>query len=134
TGPITRNMATAVLKTYEAVPSPKLVVAAGACGCSGGIFDRRNCAVGSRPNSNEDIVGPVDSLLPVDGYIPGCPPTPAMLVSGIGIGRLMSGRLSDDQRRGAGLALALDGALTTIPLAIGIIQKNESGEEMLRAA
>src|SRR5258708_3593003 len=38
TGPITRNMATAVMKTYEAVPSPKLVVAVGACGCSGGIF------------------------------------------------------------------------------------------------
>ena len=53
---------------------------------------------------------------------------------GIGIGLLISGRLSDDQRRGAGLALALVGALTTIPLAIGIIQKNESGEEMLRAA
>ena len=83
TGPVTRNMATAVLKTYEAVPSPKLVVAVGACGCSGGIFDRRNCPVGSQPSLNEEIVGPVDSLLPVHGYIPGCPPTPAMLVSGI---------------------------------------------------
>ncbi|PYP92585.1 MAG: hydrogenase [Candidatus Angelobacter sp. Gp1-AA117] len=83
TGPVTRNMATAVQKTYEAVPLPKLVVAVGACGCSGGIFDRRNCPVGTLVNLNEEIIGPVDSLLPVHGYIPGCPPTPAMLVSGI---------------------------------------------------
>ena len=72
TGPVTRNMADAVKATYEAVPAPKLVVAVGACGCSSGIF------AGSHA-----IVGAVDSVIPVDGYIPGCPPTPAMLVSGI---------------------------------------------------
>jgi len=72
TGPITRNMADAVKTTYEAVPAPKLVVAVGACGCSGGIF------AGSHA-----VVGAVDAVIPVDGYIPGCPPTPAMLVTGI---------------------------------------------------
>lgn len=72
TGPVTRNMAEAVKATYEAVPAPKLVVAVGACGCSSGIF------AGSHA-----IVGAVDAVIPVDGYIPGCPPTPAMLVSGI---------------------------------------------------
>ena len=72
TGPVTRNMAEAVKATYDAVPAPKLVVAVGACGCSGGIF------AGSHA-----IVGAVDSVIPVDGYIPGCPPTPAMLVTGI---------------------------------------------------
>ena len=72
TGPVTRNMAEAVKATYEAVPAPKLVVAVGACGCSGGAF------IGSHA-----IVGAVDAVIPVDGYIPGCPPTPAMLVSGI---------------------------------------------------
>jgi Ni,Fe-hydrogenase III small subunit/ferredoxin-like protein FixX len=72
TGPVTRNMAEAVKATYEAVPAPRLVVAVGACGCSGGIF------AGSHA-----IVGAVDAVIAVDGYIPGCPPTPAMLVTGI---------------------------------------------------
>lgn len=72
TGPVTRNMAEAVKTSYEAVPAPKLVVAVGACGCSGGIFA-----------SSHAVVGAVDAVIPVDGYIPGCPPTPAMLVTGI---------------------------------------------------
>jgi Ni,Fe-hydrogenase III small subunit len=72
TGPVTRSMADAVRATYEAVPAPKLVVAVGACGCSGGIF------MGSHA-----IVGAVDAVIPVDGFIPGCPPTPAMLITGI---------------------------------------------------
>jgi Ni,Fe-hydrogenase III small subunit/Pyruvate/2-oxoacid:ferredoxin oxidoreductase delta subunit len=72
TGPVTRNMAEAVRATYEAVPAPKLVVAVGACGCSAGIF-----------SGSYAIVGAVDAVIPVDGYIPGCPPTPAMLVTGI---------------------------------------------------
>ncbi len=72
TGPVTRNMAEALRQTYEATPSPKLVVAVGACGCSGGIF------------SGSDVVaGAVDAVIPVDGYIPGCPPTPAMLLTGL---------------------------------------------------
>ncbi len=72
TGPVTRNMAEAVRATYEAVPAPKLVVAVGACGCSGGLF------AGSHA-----VVGAVDAVIPVDGYIPGCPPTPSMIISGI---------------------------------------------------
>jgi Ni,Fe-hydrogenase III small subunit len=72
TGPVTRNMAEAVKATYAAVPAPKLVVAVGACGCSGGIF-----------RGSHAVVGAIDAVLPVDGYIPGCPPTPSMLVTGI---------------------------------------------------
>ncbi len=72
TGPVTRNMEEALRNTYEATPSPKLVVAVGACGCSGGIFQ-----------GSYAISGAVDAVIPVDGYIPGCPPTPAMLLTGI---------------------------------------------------
>ena len=72
TGPVTKNMAEAVRQTYEATPSPKLVVAVGACGCAGGIFA-----------GSDAVVGSVEKVIPVDAYIPGCPPTPAMLVSGI---------------------------------------------------
>ena len=81
TGPVTRNMELALRKTYDAMPAPRLVVAVGACGCSGGIFGR-----------NYATCGGVDSVLPVDVYIPGCPPNPHALLHGIllAIGRLDS--------------------------------------------
>jgi Ni,Fe-hydrogenase III small subunit/NAD-dependent dihydropyrimidine dehydrogenase PreA subunit len=72
TGPVTRNMAAALKNAHDAVPSPKLVVAVGVCGCGGGIF-----------RGSHAVVGPVDEVIPVDGYIPGCPPTPKMLLTGI---------------------------------------------------
>jgi Ni,Fe-hydrogenase III small subunit len=72
TGPVTRNMTEAVRATYDAVPEPKIVVAAGACGCSGGLF------AGSHA-----VIGGVDAVIPVHRYIPGCPPTPAMVLTGI---------------------------------------------------
>lgn len=72
TGPVTRNMAGALRQAYDLTPSPKLVVAVGACGCTGGIFA-----------DSDAVVGSVDSVIPVDGYVPGCPPTPAMLLTGI---------------------------------------------------
>jgi Ni,Fe-hydrogenase III small subunit/formate hydrogenlyase subunit 6/NADH:ubiquinone oxidoreductase subunit I len=79
TGPVTRNMELALRKTHSATPEPRLVVAVGACGCSGGIFGR-----------NYATCGGVDSVIPVDVYIPGCPPNPHALLHGIllAIGRL----------------------------------------------
>jgi Ni,Fe-hydrogenase III small subunit len=72
TGPVTRNMELALRKTYDAMSRPRLVVAVGACGCSGGIFGR-----------NYATVGAADKVIPVDVYVPGCPPNPCALLHGI---------------------------------------------------
>jgi len=72
TGPVTRNMELALRKTHLAMPGPGLVVAVGACGCSGGIFGKNYASLGG-----------VDSVLPVDVFIPGCPPSPVALLHGI---------------------------------------------------
>src|SRR5271167_2220121 len=87
TGPVTRNMELALLKAYRATPDPKVVVAVGACGISGGIFGR-----------NYATLGGVDQVVPVDVYIPGCPPRPHALLNGIllAIGRLAE-RLHNDR-------------------------------------
>ena len=72
TGPVTRNMELALRKTWAATPDPKVVVAVGACGISGGIF-----------GTNYASLGGVDAVIPVDFYIPGCPPRPEALLHGI---------------------------------------------------
>lgn len=72
TGPVTRNMEIALRRTYNSTPSPKLVVAVGDCGCSGGIFGESYASLGG-----------IDKVIPVDVFIPGCPPTPAALLNGI---------------------------------------------------
>jgi Ni,Fe-hydrogenase III small subunit/formate hydrogenlyase subunit 6/NADH:ubiquinone oxidoreductase subunit I len=72
TGPVTRQMELALVKTYEATPSPKLVVACGTCAIDGGIFE-----------GNYAVVGGVDHSIPVDVYIPGCPPRPEAILHGI---------------------------------------------------
>ncbi len=65
TGPVSRNMKTALLQTYEAVPNPKVVIAVGSCTITGGPF------LGS-----PEITEGLDTILPVDLFIPGCPPHP----------------------------------------------------------
>ena len=72
TGPVTRNMAVAVRRTYDATPAPKLVVAIGDCGCSGGIFGEGYATCGG-----------VSRVLPVDVTVPGCPPPPTAILQGI---------------------------------------------------
>jgi Ni,Fe-hydrogenase III small subunit/formate hydrogenlyase subunit 6/NADH:ubiquinone oxidoreductase subunit I len=73
TGPVTRNMEIALRRTYDAAPEPRIVVAVGACGCSGGIFGEGTYAA----------IGGVDRVLPVDVYIPGCPPRPQAILNGL---------------------------------------------------
>ncbi len=72
TGPVSRNMATALRRTFDATPDPKLVVAVGDCGCDGGIF-----------GENYASFGPVSRVIPVDVWVPGCPPTPIEILRGI---------------------------------------------------
>jgi len=72
TGPVTKNMREALLRTYNATPDPKWVVAVGACAVDGGIF------AGSYA-----VAGGVSETIPVDLHIRGCPPTPTQLLSGL---------------------------------------------------
>jgi Ni,Fe-hydrogenase III small subunit len=72
TGPVARNMEVALMRTFDAMPAPKLVVAVGDCGCSGGIFGESYASCGR-----------VANVIAVDVAVPGCPPTPIALLQGI---------------------------------------------------
>ena len=72
TGPVTRQARERLLRTYEQMPEPKFVVSVGSCSVSGGVF--QGCY---------NIGGSVDEVVPVDVFIPGCPPRPEAIVDGI---------------------------------------------------
>jgi Ni,Fe-hydrogenase III small subunit len=72
TGPVSAHMATALRRTYDATPDPKIVVAVGDCGCSGGVFGESYASLGA-----------VSRVIPVDVVVPGCPPSPERLLQGI---------------------------------------------------
>lgn len=72
TGPVSRHMEAALRRTYEATPSPKLVIAVGECGACGGEFGISYASCGA-----------VANVIPVDAVIPGCPPAPLALLHGI---------------------------------------------------
>ena len=72
TGPVSRHMETALKRTFDATPEPKLVVAVGDCGCTGGIFGESYASCGR-----------VANVIPVDVAVPGCPPTPRAIMQGI---------------------------------------------------
>jgi len=72
TGPVSRHMETALRRTWEAIPDPKIVIAAGQCACDGGEFGVSYASCGA-----------VANVLPVDVSIPGCPPTPIELMRGL---------------------------------------------------
>jgi len=72
TGPVAKNMEVAVKRAYDATPNPKLVVAVGDCGCTGGVFGESYASCGR-----------ISNVIPVDVAIPGCPPTPQQLMQAI---------------------------------------------------
>jgi Ni,Fe-hydrogenase III small subunit len=72
TGPVTRHLRAALLDSYAAMPEPRLVAAMGVCAIHGGVFAKSYA-----------VEGPLDRLLPVDVYIPGCPPRPQAILHGL---------------------------------------------------
>jgi Ni,Fe-hydrogenase III small subunit len=72
TGPVSRHMEVALRRTYDATPDPKLVVAVGDCGATGGIFGEGYASCGA-----------VSNVIPVDVVVPGCPPSPTRILAGI---------------------------------------------------
>lgn len=92
TGPVTENMKLALKKTYEAVPPPKIVIAAGACAISGGPY-----------LGHEEQHHGAASVVPVDLFIPGCPPHPLTLLDGL---LSLLGRIGPERMAGSSLARA----------------------------
>ena len=72
TGPVTRPMAPRLKRIYDQTPDPKAVVVVGGCGCTGGVF-----------YESYNTVGPVDEIIPVDVYVPGCPSRPEAIIDGV---------------------------------------------------
>jgi NADH-quinone oxidoreductase B subunit len=72
TGPVTRQARERLRRVYEQMPAPKFVIAVGSCAISGGVF--QGCY---------NVVGPIDEVIPVDVYVPGCPPRPEAIIDGI---------------------------------------------------
>jgi NADH-quinone oxidoreductase B subunit len=71
-GPVTRQVRDRLIRIYEQMPEPKFVVAIGTCACSGGVFD--GCY---------NVMGGIDSVIPVSAYIPGCPASPTAIIDGV---------------------------------------------------
>jgi membrane-bound hydrogenase subunit mbhJ len=72
TGPVVRQMVPRVKRIYEQIPDPKLVMAIGNCGIEGDVF-----------YESYSLAGPIDQIIPVDVYVPGCPPRPEAIIHGV---------------------------------------------------
>ena len=72
TGPVTRKMKSALIKTYSQIPNPKFVMVIGSCGATGGVF-----------KGSYATMDGIDKVIPVDVYVPGCPPKPEAVILGV---------------------------------------------------
>jgi len=72
TGPVVRQMVPRVKRIYQQIPDPKLVMAIGNCGIEGDVF-----------YESYSLAGPIDQIIPVDVYVPGCPPRPEAIIHGV---------------------------------------------------
>lgn len=83
-GALNKSMVEVLKRTYESMPEPKLVISAGACAISGGVF-----------RETESFVSPVQDVIPVDAIIPGCPPSPTQILEGL---LLVTGKIRKEQK------------------------------------
>ncbi len=72
TGPLIKKMEDKVKRVYEQMPEPKVVIVVGNCGSTGGVF-----------HESYSVAGPIDKVIPVDVYVPGCPPRPEAIIDGV---------------------------------------------------
>jgi Ni,Fe-hydrogenase III small subunit len=121
TGPVTENMLLALQKTYEATPAPKLVVAVGACAISGGVFR-------GSPVVNGGADGAIPGV-PVDLYVPGCPPHPITVLDGL---LRLLGRVEGDRLALAGTGMV--GLSEPVPAPEGANQERATAVRTERSA
>lgn len=115
TGAVTRAMRVPALRAYESAPDPKICISYGACGCGGGIFHDLYC-----------VWGGSESIVPIDVWIPGCPPTPAATLHGfaVALGLLEQKLKGQDHTQSPGECAQTP--LPTIPLATRVLVEREA--------
>lgn len=115
TGSMTRSMRVPALRAYHAAPDPKVCIAYGACGCSGGIFHDVYC-----------VWGGADQIVPIDAYIPGCPPTPYATIYGFAMALGLLGQKLKATHHVQGENETVEPRFPGIPLAVRIDLEREA--------
>ncbi|MFJ5315335.1 NADH-quinone oxidoreductase subunit B family protein [Pectobacterium versatile] len=115
TGAVTRAMRVPALRAYESAPDPKICISYGACGCGGGIFHDLYC-----------VWGGSESIVPIDVWIPGCPPTPAATIHGFAVALGLLEQKLKGQHHIQSPGEQAQTLLPTIPLATRVMVEREA--------